>query len=393
MPARMIDLRPQHPTAAPARRLLPLVRLALAGALALPLLAACGGGAAPETAPTPSTGGAASGSATPQPAAVWPLRTREHVDLWLHGFAMLVDDTAQVPIFRRGYRAAAQAAKGNTTTQLDAERDRLRQRLATNPRLALGAQFVVMPFASWDELKGAANVFAQAGGDPQRASDQRTAAMIAFLAGTFPTAADREWLRLFVNALDDESTRFFHRYWMDAQRDRSPALAAADTMWQRVARPALQRFLNNTQQRDGELLLSIVLGGEGRTQTGGTRTSNLVTVGFPASAADAAEVSYAAAHEVAGTIAGSVVGDNVTPNEQRAGLADRYVSAAQVRGGLILLQKTAPSLAAGYARFYLREAGRSATGDPVAALVAAFPLPSAIADALTRQIDITLGGI
>ena len=104
-------------------------------------------------------------------------------------------------------------------------------------------------------------------------------------------------------------------------------------------------------------------------------------------------LARAAAHEVAGTIAGSVVGDNVTPSEQRAGLADRYVSAAQVRGGLVLLQKTAPALAAGYARFYLREAGRSASGDPVAALVAAFPLPAAIADALTRQIDITLGGI
>ena len=385
----MIDARTLHPTAAPARRLLLLT-------LATALLGACGGGAAPETAPTPSTGGAggsASGSATPQPAAAWPLRTREHVDLWLHGFAMLMDDTAQVPIFRRGYRAAAQAARGNTATQLDAERDRLRQRLAANPRLGLGAQFVVLQFASWDELKGAANVFAQAGGDPQRASDQRTAAMIAFLASAFPTAADREWLRLFVNALDDESTRFFHRYWLDAQRDRSPALAAADSVWQRVARPAMQRFLNNTQQGDGELLLSLVLGGEGRTLSNGTRGGNLLTVGFPARREDAAEVSYAAAHEAAGSVAGSVVGDNVTPSEQRAGLADRYVSAAQVRGGLVLLLKTAPALAAGYARFYLREAGRSASGDPVAALVAAFPLPAAIADALTRQIDITLGGI
>ena len=386
----MNDARSPHPTAAPARRLL---RLALAGALTGALLGACGGGAAPETAPTPSTGGGASGSATPQPAAVWPLRTREHVDLWLHGFAMLMDDTAQVPIFRRGYRAAVQAARGNTTTQLDAERDRLRQRLAANPRLALGAQFVVLQFASWEEIKGAASVFAQAGGDPQRASDQRTAAMIAFLGGTFATAADREWLRLFVNALDDESTRFFHRYWLDAQRDRSPSLAAADSVWQRVARPPLQRFLNNTQQRDGELLLSIVLGGEGRTISNGTRAGNLVTVGFPARREDAAEVSYTAAHEAAGTIAGSAVSDNVTPSEQRAGLADRYVSSAQVRGGLVLLQKTAPALTNGYARFYLREAGRTATGDPVAALVAAFPLPAAIADALTRQIDITLGGI
>jgi hypothetical protein len=378
-------IRPRH--AAPARRLLALL---VAGALA----GGCAGGAAPETAPAPSgTTAGASAGATPQPAVVWPLRTREHVDLWLHGFAMITDDTAQVPIFRRGYRTAAQAARGNVATQLDAERDRLRQRLAANPRLGLNAQFLVLAFGSWDELKRAATVFAQANGDPQRAGDQQTAAAIAFFAGVFPTAADREWLRIFVNALDDESTRFFHQYWLNAQRDRSPALAAADSVWQRVARPAIQRFLNNTQQRDGELVLSIVLGGEGRTQSNGTRAGNVITVGFPARREDAAEVSYTAAHEAVGTIAGSAVTDNVTPNEQRAGLADRYVSAAQVRGGLLLLQKTAPTLADGYARFYLREAGRTASGDPAAALAAAFPLPQAIADALTRQIDITLGGI
>ena len=34
----------------------------------------------------------------------WPVKTREHVDLWFHGFAMLMDDTARVPLFDRGYR-------------------------------------------------------------------------------------------------------------------------------------------------------------------------------------------------------------------------------------------------------------------------------------------------
>lgn len=34
----------------------------------------------------------------------WPVKTREHVDLWLHGFALLTDDTAAVPLFDRGYR-------------------------------------------------------------------------------------------------------------------------------------------------------------------------------------------------------------------------------------------------------------------------------------------------
>ncbi|MDF1501656.1 hypothetical protein [Roseisolibacter sp. H3M3-2] len=369
-------------------------RAPLVAATAL-LLAACGGGAAPETAPTPSSGASGSAGAAAQPAAVWPTRTLEHVDLWLHGFAMLVDDTAQVPIFKRGYRAELQAARGaaNVTTQLDAERDRLRQRLATSPQLALGAQFLALSFPSWADLKGAASAFIQANGDPQRAGDQRTAQAIAFFANTFRSAAEREWLRLFVNALDDESTRFHHRWWLDAQRDRSPALAAADSVWQRVARPALQRFLTNTQQRDGQLLLSVALGGEGRTQTTGTRSGNVVTVGFPARAADAADVTYAAVHELVGGVAGSVVGDNVTPAQQREGAADRLVSSAQVRGGLLLLQRLAPTLAAGYARFYLREAGRPASGDPVAALVAAFPLPQAIVDGLNRQLDVTLGGI
>jgi hypothetical protein len=381
--------------------LLPAARRAAAALLAAATLGACAGGAAPEPAPAPAPGGAtgstASGSpgAAAQPAPLWAVGTREHVDLWLHGFALLTDDTMQVPLFRRGYRAEVQAtrARANVTTQLDAERDRLRQRLASTPRLALGAQFVALSFGSWDELKAAATTFVQTGGDPRRASDQGTAAAVAFLGQTFQTAAEREWLRLFVNALDDESARFYHRYWLDAQRDRSPSLAAADSVWQRVARPALQRFLANTQQRDGRLLLSLVLGGEGRTVSTATRAGNLVVVNFPARAADAAEPSYAAAHEVVGTVAGSVVNDNVTPAEQRGGVADRYVSAAQVRGGLLLLQRAAPALAAGYARFYLREAGREAGADPVAALVAAVPLPAAIVEGLARQIDVTLQGI
>ena len=379
--------RPIARRARPART---LCALALAT-----LLGACAGGGGPETAPTPTGAPGSAGGAAAQPAAIWATRTREHVDLWLHGFAMVVDDTSQVPLFRRGYRTDLQAVRGraNVTTQLDAERDRLRQRLAANPRLALSGQFVALPFASWEEMKQGIGAFIQANGDPQRAGDQRTAAMVAFLAQTYGTAADREWLRVFANALDDESTRFYHRYWLDAQRDRSPALAAADSVWQRVARPGLQRFLNNTQQRDGELLLSLVLGGEGRTVSNGTRAGNQVTVGFPARPADAAEVSYAAAHEMVGTVASSAVSDNVTPTEQREGLADRYVAAAQVRGGLLLLQKSAPTLATGYARFYLRQAGRAETADPVAALNAAFPLPTAIATALARQIDITLGGI
>jgi hypothetical protein len=45
-------------------------------------------------------------------------------------------------------------------------------------------------------------------------------------------------------------------------------------------------------------------------------------------------------------------------------------------------------------RFYLRALGRPVpSGDPTTAFVAAFPLPQAILNGLTRQIDVVLGGI
>jgi hypothetical protein len=370
----------------------------LAPAVAL-LLAACATApnTTPSQAPAPQQGAGTAGSpGSTQPATAWPVRTREHVDLWLHGFALLVDDTARVPIFRRGYREAVRArrARANVLTQLDAERDRLRQRLAANPALALNAQFVALAFPSWEMLRASAEAVVQAGGDPRRARDEQTAGVIQFLGSVFATASDREWLRLFVAALEDERTRYYRQEWVALQRDRAAALAAADSVWQRQARPRLQGFLSGTRQTGGELVLSPVIGGEGRTQQGGTR-SNLIVVAFPERAADAAEASWVAAHELVGAVVGSVVADNTSPADQRAGLADRYVSAGQVRGGYLLLQRAAPDLAAGYARFYLREAGVAlpAAGGEGAALAAAFPLPAALLDAIRRQIEQVQGGI
>lgn len=328
------------------------------------------------------------------PPATWQVATREHVDLWLHGLALLTDDTSRVTLFRRGYAEEMRVTRrtANATTRLDAERDRLRARFAANPRLPLAAQFVPFAFDSWESLHRVADALAQTGGDPRRAGDQATAQGIAMLAATFPAAADREWLRVFVGALDDESTRFYHGYWANAQRERSLARASVDSAWNAIL-PKLQRFLTNTQQRGGQLLLALPLGGEGRTSNA-SMNRNLVAVPFPATPAAAADAIFVAAHEVVGSIAGPVVEDNTTPAEARAGVADRYVSAAQVRGGLLLLQRVAPELAAGYARFYLAAAGQAATaGDPVAALATAFPLPAGMVEALTRQIDVTLGGI
>src|SRR3954466_1391437 len=130
---------------------------------ALAVLAAC-------------TPGATSTPTNQAPTAVnaptWPVLTRMHVDLWLHGYAMLLRDTATVPVFRRGYRDQMQALKTQRglSTMLDANRERLQSRLALSTTLANG-QFLPMYFASFDQMRQVIGLFLQAEGNPGAASD------------------------------------------------------------------------------------------------------------------------------------------------------------------------------------------------------------------------------
>jgi hypothetical protein len=344
-----------------------------------------GGGTATNGGPPTQT--------TPTTNAVWPVKTREHVDLWLHGFALLQEDTTFVPFFKRGYSTDMIVLKNraNVVTQLDANRDKLRARLAINPQL-INAQFVPLSFPSWTELSQTVDIFIRAGGDPRAASSQAQAGAIAFLAAYFPTAADRDWLRLFMQSLTDESNKFYHSYWAQQQRERSNVLDLVDTLWQSTYRPRMQRFLNNTQQASGDVLLSLPLDGEGRSLTNG-RQSNVITVTFPERPNDAAEAIYVIAHEAVSGIANTSVTDNITPEQRRTGLGDRYQSAAAVRGGALLLQRTSPELLDGYMRYYLRSVNRQAGASVQTTFTTTFSLPDTIRDALTRQLDVVLGGI
>ena len=323
----------------------------------------------------------------------WPVKTQHHVDLWLHGFAMLQDDTTLVPYFRRGYKTDMAAVKNrsNVTTQLDANAGTLRARFAQNPEM-VNAQFLALYFDSFNELAEAADVFVRADGNPRAARDQETASLLALMAGYFPSPADRTWLRLFTQSLRDEDTRFYRAYWDQQQRERSAVRSSVDNLWQNTYRPRVQSFLNNTSQSAGEVLLSLPLNGEGRTLSAGKR-QNATAVTFPLRPSDAVEAIYVIMHEIVGSLAGTAVNDNVTPNDRREGVADRYISAAAVRGGALLLQKTSPELVDGYARYYLRSANRSIGPNAMASLALAFPLPNNVRDAIERQIDVVLGGI
>jgi hypothetical protein len=358
----------------------------LAGTLASTLACASATGSQPQTVEPVIMGRA--------PVSTWPVKTREHVDLWLHGFALLSDDSSTVPLFRKGYRDELTVLKNkaNVLTQLDANRDRLANRL-TSSRLLINAQFIPFYFSSLDEMRGAIDRFVQSDGNPNAARSQAEAAQFAVLAGYFQTGADRTWLALFASSLWDEDAKFYHSYWVQQQRERANVIDSTTAMWQHLVRPRISRFLANTQQRDGDILLSLPLDGEGRTLTasGGVRTATAVT--FPDRPSDVPQAMYGLAHEMVGSITNAAIADNTSPADQRSGLADRLASAAAVRGGLMLLEKFVPELADGYARYYVAATGATPRSDARAQLASLFPLPDAIRDAIARQIATIDSGI
>jgi hypothetical protein len=330
----------------------------------------------------------------PPPTAGWTIRARQHVDLWLHGYALLQRDTARVPFFRRGYRdrMIAERRQLGVTTALDLNRDRLTDRLAANPALVNG-QFVPLYFDSFDELRRAVDLFVRVGGDPRAAGSQAGAFYVALLAASFPTAGDREWVRVFTQSLSEEDERFYRQYWTSAHRTRAPALAAVEALWRDTYGRRFERFLTNTQQTRGEIILSLPLDGEGRTIAATTGRPGSIAVTFPDDPATAAEAIYVFAHEVVIPVVSTAIADNVTPAEQRSGVADRYAGIGAVRGGALLLERIAPDLVDGYMRYYLRGFSGAGGGDLRAAFVAAFPLPELIVGAVTRQLEVVLGGI
>jgi hypothetical protein len=362
------------------------------------LATACVTGASPSNNPPPDprtrTPQTNPSGPTPLVDAAWPIRNREHVDLWLHAYALLTPDTTLVPYFRRGYadRVSALRRQRGVSTQLDANRATLLQRLAVNPSLATSGQFLPLYFESWEQMRQTIDLFVRAGGNPGASNDPTTRTYFAVIGQAFPVAADREWLRLFAVSADDESRRFYHDYWTVETRSHAGVIGRVDTLWHQQWRPALTRFLNNTQQQSGELYLSLPLGGEGRTIHFG-KQQNAVAVALPDERAQADVALYVFAHEVAGAVAGAAIEDNTTPADRRSGSTSRYEQSAAVRAGALLLERTVPAVAPGYMRYYLQQAGRTPPTDPRAMFVQTFAVPDAVRDAITRQLEVILGGI
>jgi hypothetical protein len=337
------------------------------------------------------------GEAVATPSGPWPIKTREHIDLWLHGFALLSpEDTAAVPLFRAGYADSLIVLRNRAGafTALDSARTELQAGLKKMPQL-VNAQFFALHFGLWDELRQVLTITTEAKGNPQRARDRGTQGAIALGANYFATPEALAWAGRYATALQDESQRVHRQAWLAGQRERGPVLARVDSLWRARWFPAVRPFLRGTQQRFGEIVLSPVVEGEGRTIVLDPNKGPTIVVGFPDTPAKATDVLYALAHEATATLAARAILENITPRQASQGLGDRLQSPAAIRGGLILLQKALPAEAEGYARFYLRLLRKPVppAGGAVAALIAATPLPAEIVEQMTTILSTYYEGI
>jgi len=234
------------------------------------------------------------------------------------------------------------------------------------------------------------NAFVRAGGN-LRDADPASRGQFALVASMFPTVQDREWLQLFTQSLEDESAHFYHQYWIEQEQARRPVVVEVDSLWQSL-RPRFQAFLTHTQQLNGQLVLSLVLGGEGRT-VNESPEHNILMVTLPESRNGTAEAIYGFAHEAVQTIANTAINDNTTAADQRSGIAGGYAPTTAVRGAAMLMDRVAPEFLDGFMRFYLRQAGVTPPATNVeATFTSTFPLPTAIVADMSRQINTALGG-
>lgn len=335
---------------------------------------------------------ARSGATQPAARERWPIKTREHVDLWLHSFAIVAPDSSPVPLYRRDYRDLLITARNAASayTDLDVNADLLRATLRSRPAL-VGAQFLALEYPTWAEMDGVLDAFVRTDGNP-RGAPQNVAQDMARLAALFRTKEERDFLRRFLAGVRSERDKFHHQWWLAETRRRDAALTRVDSLWVNRFRPALQSFLNHTQQANGEIFLSTVLEGEGRTVTNGKR-ENSIAVGFPETPDRAMDAIYCILHEIVGPLTGAAVEDNVTPAQKRSGEADRLQSLTLVRGGALLAAKLGADVVDGYMRFYLRAAGKEAGADARAAFEAAFPVPAGVLASVQQQISVAFSGI
>lgn len=211
---------------------------------------------------------AASGQGTPR----WDVRSSAAVDLWYHGLALVGHEgPGPLPWYSADHVRAVRADREqrNVHTRLDRERAELGRAFRRDSTFE-SLHFLPLYFTGeWPErlldiVRSVSGGDMGAGQGVTASPDPADAALAAALRRVFVTGAQRQTLRRFADALDDE----WRHYLRDARaRDaaRTEArLRAVRARWESDVEPAVRERGGRPVAGRGTIVVSAALGAEGR---------------------------------------------------------------------------------------------------------------------------------
>lgn len=315
--------------------------------------------------------------------ARWVVTRDAFADLWYHGLALIgADGYGPLPLYAAAYRSDVRTVKHRrgSVTRLDDAAAELRAELRADSAYEV-LHFVPAYFVGEDPLAVlaalrralAAGVAARPGSGGTL--DTRAAAV----AGALPSARERRSLLALLDLLDDEWRAFVR----DDRAGRAPdaiAVARLQGEWDRTFAPPLAGWLDVVGGgRGGVIVVVPAVGAEGRIVASAGARRAVVVVTADVSSAGPTGPLLAAVRELAfpllDALPSAAVASAWGDGADRVA-ASRARDVAAVRGGALLLEGSAPALAARYRRFYLLAAAPKPAAQP--SFEQAYPLDARV---------------
>jgi hypothetical protein len=319
----------------------------------------------------------------------WKVVSAAHVDLWYHGLAVIgFDQDEGFPLYNPDYVERVKAAKeeqGVYPTALDSIAEELLEDLEEDAAFQ-NFHFVPLYFPTADRegmLTALDAVATRRVGESTVGPDTRTGARWA--TGAFEEGSHRRVLRRFVQALEREWEMFYADFWEREVALGPVAWEFLEREWNEELAPPLEDFLGDQGLQQGYLLMSPVLGPEGRLIQGNAFRGIADAVAVWAPGWDDLDASL---YSVVRELCFSIIDQNViNPATVRRGDPNVISGRAAVRCGSMLVYRGARDRLAEYQATFLRAAGvDSVEADTTEAFQEEFQVPARVEDAIRARL-------
>ena len=283
----------------------------------------------------------------------WLVRRDAFAELWYHGLATVgADDYGPLPLYSASYARTVREAKRarGLITRLDSLAPTLRAVFAGDSSFD-ALHFVPLYFVGTEPgVALTALREALAGNRAGSAVPLPLAARAAAVAHSIPGTRHRQALLTFVDALAVE--------WRTVVRDEpatwQPSARTLDELqraWDSRFSMPLSSYLAAGERSRGTIVVVPALGREGRVVSLRADVSVVMVSADPVAGVDDAPL-FAAVRELAFALLDEVPPVRLTAGHSRLA-AEREREVAAVRGGAMLLEAVAPSLAPSYRRVFM----------------------------------------